>query len=281
MATPSGWRRAMLEKYGYCCCCGKPNQTTMRTNFILFCRAAAGLPWGHSVGIASTSSRRSARARRSLRRRPAAGVALAKGTSNWLRPARPPRAAVQEKTHLASRCKAVPCGSSARNSTVRSTSGMRRSPATRTREASSRCDSASRSTRATPADGRSAHRCSSTRRARCRRGRPHGKAVEIARNGHLAQEDARARPASRVSAAGAGGSATSATGADAQPVIGRCHDASQRYRKCAPRTISGARGRTDRGPLAPAVAQARGRCGEIIERGCSWMALWPRGSTRG
>ena len=33
---------------------------------------------------------------------------------------------------------------------------MRRSPAIRTREASSRCDNASRSTRATPAEGRSA-----------------------------------------------------------------------------------------------------------------------------
>ena len=68
-----------------------------------------------------------------------------------------PRAAVQEKDHLASRCSTASCGSSARNSTARSASGIRPSPAIRTRAAPSRFDSASRSTRATPADGRSAH----------------------------------------------------------------------------------------------------------------------------
>ena len=101
---PSGWRQAMLE-IGYCCCCGKPNQTTMRTNFILFSRAAAGLPWGHSVGIASTSTSAKRASAAVVAAATAAGVALAKGIELAAAGSAAAARGGAGKTHLASRCR--------------------------------------------------------------------------------------------------------------------------------------------------------------------------------
>ncbi len=120
-------------------------------------RAKSSANRRHSFGMARASTSAKLASAAVVASATAAGVALATGTCNCVRPPRLPHAPLQEKSHLASRCRAASRGSSARNSTVRSASGMRPSPAIKTLDASRRRESASRSTRATPADGRSAH----------------------------------------------------------------------------------------------------------------------------
>src|SRR5262249_54821959 len=141
-------------------------------------------------------------------------------TTRYVLPAAPPRPAVQEKDQRASRCNESACGSRARNSTVRSASGMRPSPAIRTRDGPSRSESASRSTRVTPSDGRAAHSVlRETTSALPLRPVTTGKPSRY--EGTLTPRTSTVSPVlvalACAAGAGAGGSATSSTGVEAHP----------------------------------------------------------------